>query len=365
MVEIQVVACRPNVALSLLYMSESLVPTNSRALLIRLDRIGDLVLSLPVDQRLEEHDIHWWIPSRLAFVTLAASPRRVATEITKMPSLYGFFRMFQSLRRDSFSIVIIFHAPWWISLLVWLARIPVRVGVLSQWHSFLFFNRGVRQKRSRAEMNELDYNLDLVERGLALQHRPIGPLVLKPDLHGVVEAHGLKPLEYYVVHPGMGGSALNWPVQRYAELIQKLSSLRPVVITGTASDAFILEPLKAACEAVAAPLKDGRSFTTAGLPKVLWLNEKLSGADLLEILAQARGVVAPSTGVVHLAAACGVPTVGIYSPIRVEHPTRWGPKGPRAEVLVPDLRDGENPRESMEKISVDQVLNKLEVARSR
>ena len=68
----------------------------------------------------------------------------------------------------------------------------------------------------------------------------------------------------------------------------------------------------------------------------------------------ARSVVAPSTGVLHLAAALGVPAIGIYSPLKVEHPRRWAPRGPRATFLVPDESALTGP-ELMDQITVPAV----------
>jgi len=59
---------------------------------------------------------------------------------------------------------------------------------------------------------------------------------------------------------------------------------------------------------------------------VRWLVSELTTAELLDVLAQAKSVVAPSTGVLHLAASLGTPALGLYSPRIVEHPRRWAPK---------------------------------------
>lgn len=213
------------------------------------------------------------------------------------------------------------------------------MGVLSQWHSFLFFNRGVRQKRSLAECNEFEYNIRLLEDGLGF---PRGRLVREPlrlwTKSGRPTALPSSVSQYIVVHPGMGGSALNWPIPRYAELIRRLGP--HVVITGTPADSSFLEPLRDL-------LKDA--------PNVIWMDGRLSGAELIWVLQNARAVVAPSTGVLHLAASTGVPTLGLFSQIRVQRAIRWGPLGPRTAVV-------EAPNDSpdaMSLITVDEVERRL------
>jgi ADP-heptose:LPS heptosyltransferase len=54
----------------------------------------------------------------------------------------------------------------------------------------------------------------------------------------------------------------------------------------------------------------------------------LSGGDLL---------IGPSTGPVHMAAALGLATVGLYPPVPTMAPGRWGPRGGLARTLVPEV----------------------------
>ncbi len=70
------------------------------------------------------------------------------------------------------------------------------------------------------------------------------------------------------------------------------------------------------------------------LPHVVDLTGKVSLAELVAVISHADGLVACSTGPLHIAAAMGKRTVGIYPPIRPMHPGRWGPVGPRASYLV-------------------------------
>lgn len=291
-------------------------------LLVRLDRMGDLVLTLPVDSCFRDANVQWWISPGLSFVTDCATPRRSAQEISRQTSFIHFFRRLRELRERKPDAVILFHAPWWVSLLVFLAGIPVRGGVKSRWHSFLFLNRAIRQKRSRAEHSELEYNYQLVERVFDwdVGSQPRQFLHLDAGSLGSLANLGLRPQKYSVVHPGMGGSALNWPTDRYTELITALADMETVVITGTASDERFLRPLRE---------------RLADDPRLVWLDGKLKGPELIRVLAHARRVVAPSTGVMHLAASTGRPTLGIFSPVRVQHPKRWGPQGRLVATILP------------------------------
>lgn len=303
-----------------------------KAVLIRLDKIGDLICTLPMDQSafLKDYDVTWIIAKGLRFVPDHAVPPRKYLELDKSgpPASRAAFEQF--LKEHSPELAISFQAPWWIHYLLWKNRIARRVGVLSKWHSFLFLNEGVRQKRSEAIKHEADYNFDLVLKAAretssniraTTESAPVLKLAAAPS-PTLLAAHGLTADAYDVVHPGMAGSARNWPLQRYIELIRATLPQRMVALTGTPADEPWLSEIKT---------------TFANEPRVVVLQNKLSASELLQVLQSAYRVIAPSTGVLHLAASLGVPTVGIYSPVRVQTTTRWGARGPRVQLQSPNV----------------------------
>lgn len=293
------------------------------ALFIRLDRMGDLILTLPCDQRVTKtHQVHWVIPEGLDFVADATSPERAFSTLGKSGTWGHFKKLWKILSSIQPHTSVTFHAPWWVNLCLWLYRVPRRGGVLSQWHSYLFLNKGLRQKRSLCEFHELEYNHQLTEHVFDL---PSEPQEWTPT--DLVEPVGVAigfdtNQDYFIVHPGMGGSALNWPTENYVSLIDSLSEQFPVVITGTKADDIYLLPLQLA-------LKEN--------PRVVWLNKQLDGSQLLVLLKHATATVAPSTGVLHLSASLGVPSIGIYSPIKVHQAKRWGPKGSHVSSFEPKV----------------------------
>lgn len=330
-----------------------------RAVLIRLDKIGDLVSTLPVDELepLKDFDVHWIVSQGLAFVADHAVPKRQYLELRPAKKLDSFFELLKFLKETKPAISISFQGPWWVSLAMWLAQVPVRGGRQSQWHSWLFLTRGLRQRRSQATQHEADYNRDLVYFTLKFstknQATPILKLMPNPEVR--LEKWNLLPQQYVVIHPGMAGSALNWKIKNYIELIQQVKADLPVVITGTPLDEPWLIEIK-------------REF--AGDSRVHILQNLLSTTELLTVLAHARAVVAPSTGVAHLAASLGTKVIGIYSPLQVQSPTRWQTRGPKVIVKSPA---GPCPAQfvcletkcrkffCMDEITVQEVLNALEL----
>lgn len=329
-----------------------------KLVLIRLDKIGDLISTLPVDQvsYLKDFEVTWVISKGLDFLPTYAEPPRKFIALDKNKAFESFKTLLGFLKKEKPEAAVSFQAPWWVSLALWLAGVPLRSGVRSQWHSFLFLNKSLRQKRSQAHQHEADYNADLLSFAFGASEKA-PPLRLKSPGPIDLQRWGLEKKNFVIVHPGMAGSALNWPVEKYIELIQKLVLRHKVVLTGTAADEKWLGEIKT---------------QMAGHPQVVNLQSQLTATELLSLIEAALGVVAPSTGVAHLAAALHTPVVTLFSPIRVQHPIRWAPRGPNVEILLPRVScpaafncQGETCKDffCMNQISVESVFEKTQAWR--
>lgn len=347
--------------------------------LIRLDKIGDLVCSLPVDEApwLDGHQIRWVVQQGMGFIASNAVPGRRFLQLDKNSKWESFRHLLRYLKEENFQVAVSFQAPWWVSLALWWRGVPLRAGVLSQWHSFLFFNRGLRQRRSLAEKHEADYNLELLAHAIGKEVRKIPsapsaevvlcdsktaglsveeliasrlPLMTQaprlrmraPEHPSLWERLPFQKKQFVVVHPGMTGSALNWPQKNYVSLIRELAKFTPVVITGTPADQEFLRDIELV-----------RNETN-----IHWLVGEVTATELLGVLAESRLVIAPSTGVAHLGAALGTPVISLFSPLVVQRPTRWAPRGTDVTCFLPS-REGED---CMADIAVETILEEAKRA---
>tara|TARA_B110001454_G_C12723326_1_gene436655 strand:- start:11372 stop:12415 length:1044 start_codon:yes stop_codon:yes gene_type:complete len=304
----------------------------SKILFIRLDKIGDLVCTMCTDDHpsLKEDSKHWLISKGLEFIPEHAVPKRKYSSITK--DRQGFRDLYEILKGEFFDASVSFQCPWWVHFLLFYFRIPIRVGVLSKWHSFLFLNAGLRQKRSHAEMHESDYNFQLVQilanklHGTKMTPLPTPVLKMEAGKNEILlHKWHLKENGYFIIHPGMAGSALNWPQNRYVQFINSFHNAFPdvkIVMTGTLADSEYLDEILLRFE--------GRDF-------FLSLQGKVNTFELLSLLSSSAGILAPSTGVLHLAASLDVPSFGIFSPIKVQHPKRWAQRGVITKTYTPKV----------------------------
>jgi ADP-heptose:LPS heptosyltransferase len=114
------------------------------------------------------------------------------------------------------------------------------------------------------------------------------------------------PRGFLAVHPGSGSPAKNWPLERFLEAARRLADGAAwLLVAGPAEEALV------------APR--GATLAREWPPRVL-------GAAL----ARAGLVLGNDSGVSHLAAAAGAPTLALFGPT---DPALWAPVGPRVATL--------------------------------
>src|SRR5690606_28578971 len=129
-----------------------------------------------------------------------------------------------------FRIAVALQTQWRLGLALYFAGIRYRVGPLSKLHSFFVYNRGIRQHRSQVEMHEADYNLQLLRRlGVRVTARTLPTRIhisedrIRDARKWLSEIGVVETEKLVAIHPGMGGSALNWPEEHFIELICQLA----------------------------------------------------------------------------------------------------------------------------------------------
>ncbi len=311
-----------------------------RIIVARTDRIGDVVLSLPVFASLKKcfpkSEVIALVREDTADV--AASFHAVDRSIIYDPE-ESLGSTAKKLREADADAILTLFPRFPIAASAVAAGIPVRVGTAYRWYSFLF-NRRVHEHRKDSVKSEAEYNLSLAEAIGC--HKKIMDITLEPDA-GAAERVKLFLKEnvqdrYIVVHPGSGGSARAWPETRFRILLETISRDLDIIVLVTGSQAE-----RGLCERV-----------STGIRGVVNVAGQFYLKEFMALLKDAEVFVSNSTGPIHLSAAVGTPVVGIYPNNKPMTPKRWAPITERKLILTP--KDGSD---EVDRISSEEVMRSI------
>jgi len=185
-----------------------------------------------------------------------------------------------------------------------------------------------------------------------------GPFATRKDAEtfaareGVPPAPWLRPLKslqaallpagrpWLVLGPTANWYRKVWPAERFAELALRL----------TAPDGALPG---AGIAILGGPGDQERSMATpvlTALPQALDLVGKLDLPEVAAVLARAAIFIGNDSGLMHLAAAAGAPTLGLFGPTPSDE---YGPAGPKARAVLADGAPGQG---AMEDLPVARVL---------
>jgi heptosyltransferase-3 len=307
-------------------------------LVSRTDAIGDVVLTLPVAGWLKQQHpgCRVVLIGRRYTAAVAAACPWVDEFLEYGEQLAG--PLLAELRSYAAAAIIHVFPNKRLARLAKEAKIPIRIGTRNRLFHWLTCNRLVALSRRHSPLHEAQLNLQLLaplgyRTPLALpavaELVRLSPAVpLRPALQALLAARQPGQLNV-ILHPRSRGSAREWGLAHFGQLARLLHAAgHRVFISGTADEGAEL--------AVANWFREHRPYLAADLTGQLDLPE------FIAFIAAADGLVAGSTGPLHLAAALGRHALGLYPPIRPMHPGRWGPLGPHAGYLVfdrPDCQD--------------------------
>jgi len=288
----------------------------TRALVIAPQWIGDAVMAEPLlatlaarGERLSVAALPWVAPVFRAMPEVA--------ETIELPFAHGRFdwrarRRIAAALRDRFEIAYVLPNSAKSALVPWLARIPRRVGYAGEARWLLLTER-IANPRGRPPM--VAFYGALAGAGFDAQRRP--HLQLAGELiDAALDAHGLRRGAFWTAAPGAEyGPAKRWPASHYAALARALHARdgAPVVLLGAPGEAALCEEIAGAA--------DGACRVLAGRTSLL---------EAMAVIAASRGLASNDSGLMHVAAAFGVPQVAVFGSTS---PVHTPPLNERARVL--------------------------------
>jgi ADP-heptose:LPS heptosyltransferase len=327
---------------------------------IRTDRIGDLILSLPVAEAIKKSKrgsrvCYVVSPETLdiaracPFIDSALAYDETAGGIGEMTKLV------RSLREHHIDVALYLRPTLRAALAGLTGAVRLRVGTAYRYYSLLF-NRRVKEHRKFADKHEVDYNLAIAGAAVEIGEGPYRPRIEVDEdsaafAEQTLEQRGLEAGNFVIIHPGSGGSARNLPLDRYAGVADMLEGefrIRVLVTAGT-DEAPIVERMNAS--------RNRASAAVIGFGNLL---------EFAAVIKRSRLFISGSTGPMHIAAAVGTPTLSFFAPVRSCSPRRWGPIGTESIILmapVPECPTCTGPAcehyDCMASISMDEIRRSL------
>jgi ADP-heptose:LPS heptosyltransferase len=287
--------------------------------------IGDVLLATPVMRALRERYGEVVALTSAAHREVLASDPDLAEVWTDDVT---FVRQAARIRARGFAASVTTWATPRSAALPFFGGIPVRVGQARRLYSGLFTKRVVvRSERGDRTSHWTEILLDFA-RAIGCDEvdgtpRFVVPPAAEESLRALLLARGVRG-PYLVLHPtrGIAAARARWPTARLGELARALGGAAlggaercKVIVSGGAGD-------RATADAIAAT---GGAVSLAGATTI---------PEFAALARGARGVIALDSGPMHLAAAVGAPTVGIFA-LQSDEPDRWAPRGPRTAIIRP------------------------------
>ncbi len=277
----------------------------AHVLIVRLDHLGDVLAATGLPKILKEN-----LPQcRVTFLTSSAAapllennpfidealiydaPWFSRKKTTNSVRGIGFFALARLLRQKKIQAALSLRGDLRENFLLWLARIPVRIGYGVTGGGF-FLNKEVSYRRG---VHESTHALDLLA-SLGIRCDQAQPQLYFSES----EKHLSGPKEKWIgVQLEAGTEAKEWPEERmktFIELCAKELSGHKIVFVGTDAKRFAW-----------------LSGSVEGNAQFVDLIGKTSLRELLLLLKQFKVFVGPDSGPAHLAASLGVPALFLYS----------------------------------------------------
>jgi lipopolysaccharide heptosyltransferase II len=300
-----------------------------RILIVRTDRIGDVLLSTPAIKALRERYPH-------AFIAMMVSP--YAKDIVEgNPNLdeviifdkdrahkgwINSIKFSSALKKRHFDLTLILHPTNRAHIITFLAGISKRVGYDKKL-GFLLTDT-IKHTKQLGQKHEMEYALDLV-RYLGIEPADKSTFMpIKIDSQEwlknlLLEEKINQDDKLLAIHPGASCASKLWPVENFAYIADALIEEKGFKV-------FIVCSLK--------DKKMAENVIKHMRNSAINLAGKTSVSQLASLLKRCNLFISNDSGPVHIASSVGTPVISIFGRNQQGlSPKRWGPLGKNSQIL--------------------------------
>lgn len=294
---------------------------NARILIVRTDRIGDVVLSTPLPKTIKQKYPNSFVAVLVRDYTkdIYLNNPFVDEIIIADEDKISFFELAKKIRSKKFTHSLTLLPSEKINWILFLSGIKKRIGVGNKLYQFLTNTKSVYRNKYVPLRHETEYCLDEIRKiGITSESfdEEIYLTVAEKEKSEKFKNSVCPNDEIFIgINTTSGNSAPNLTVDEYAKLINELKKLSKIKLTVTD-----LNPPKDICEI------EGVVYPNEGNS----LRESVINFNSLDLL------ISSSTGPMHIAAGLKIKTLSPFCPLTACSPDLWGPKGNESYILLPE-----------------------------
>ena len=294
--------------------------TNSVILLVRNDKMGDIILCLPaiswLKKNLPNAKLIWLVKKELRDIAMLCS------HVDDVIYDDSFKSLKHNINSYQFDAAITFLSTFRIGYLIKKANIPIRLAPKTKLAQ-LFYNYKVVQKRSKSQKPEYEYNTDLVSELLNILKvenileidKP--PYIKLDDAKSeqfkidFIREYKINPEKNIIfIHPGTGGSSNTLSVEDFSQIC--------IGLRGFDNYNFIIHH--------SVDEKEVANDLLSNLPENISATKIKPTKDKIEMvknISVCDVFISGSTGPLHIAGALNKKTVGFYPSKISSTSLRW------------------------------------------
>jgi heptosyltransferase-2 len=276
----------------------------SSILVLRGGAIGDFILTLPAIRSLRER----FPEARLEIIGYE--------QIAKLARLAGYADAIRSIEFGPLASFFARDGDLPAELVEYFANFQQVVSYLSDPEEIFATNLRRAGVKNLIVCSPKITGREHAARQLARPLQSLGIRLEDPTVWILPDQPSFVKTNRVALHPGSGSNRKNWPLDRWLELARSLldqDRKRMLLLVGGEADGERLAALRAS-------LPDQRIEVAESLPLTALAAE----------LHQCAALVGHDSGISHLAAAVGAPSVLLYGPT---DPAVWAPQNPQVRVI--------------------------------
>ncbi len=307
---------------------------------VRTDKLGDMVLTLPLVRAIKSN-----FPDKTVSV-IAQSYCKPLLKNSEYIDKSFFVDEFDNglneiFRLEKFDAAFFPRPVFDEALAAFKSGINLRIGSAYRAYSILF-NHKVRDHRKVSQFHEAQYNVRMLESitGAKYTTELIRPIIDKTAFQKVQNLlRDSQSKIKIIIHPGSGGSARDLPIDKLIDGLKAFTNDNKFqfIITGIASESKI-------CDDVHQNLQHSQNFCG-----------KLNLDEMIALIELSDGMIANSTGVLHIAASLGKRVIGFYPNSPHISQKRWGPYGTESIIINPPIDEITQVSDDMSKIDSHKI----------